>query len=200
MKNPLMAVLATVVTLTLTQPANAQSVGDGYLGGSIVQTTVDDYCDSGATVTVTNCSDDDTSVKLYGGYNLHKNFAVEGGYIDFGEVKGTGTLTSGFSSPVKSSAKSFFFAGIGKIHIHPKANLFGKFGLHRWDAEVETNLVDIDDDDVDLFYGIGGEVALFPNQNIKLRLEYEMFELENFISSGTDADLKSLSLGIIYTF
>lgn len=58
------------------------------------------------------------------------------------------------------------------------------------------------------FGGIGGEVAPFSNKKIKLRMEYEMFELENFydtddlfqLTDDLDTDLEFLSIGITYTF
>jgi len=205
MKNLFMAAFIVAFTLTL-QPANAQDdVGRWYLGGGIGQIKLDDYCNSSATITVTNCSGTDTGVKLYGGYNFHKNFAMEGGVIDFGELKATATRTDDQRSlPVRTSGNSFFAAGMGKIHVHPKATLFGKAGVHRWDVEVKTDItgidVGVDDDGVDFFYGIGGEVAPFPNEKIKLRAEYEIFRVENFRDSGADSDFEFLSLGLTYTF
>lgn len=102
--------------------------------------------------------------------------------------------------------QSLFIAGLGKIDVHPKATLFGKVGLHRWDIAVET--VDLrdgfgisnDDDGVDWLYGIGGEVAPFTNERIKLRAEYEMFTAQETFNDGWDFDFEFLSIGIIYAF
>lgn len=209
-----MAAFAVAFTFAL-QSANAQDdVGRWYVGGSIGKSkfsgiALDDFCDS--VFEATKCSDKDTSVKFYGGYTPHKNFSVEGGFIEFGQAKiiyGSGQ----FTVTVESGVKSFFLAGMGKIRVHPEAILFGKFGLHQWqwDLGLDQGDVDLDleDDGVDLFYGIGGEVAPFSNKKIKLRMEYEMFELENFYDThdlvelidDIDTDLEFLSIGVTYTF
>jgi len=216
-----MAAFAVALTFAL-QSANAQDdVGRFYLGGSIGQTKIDDdFCDV-LIRPKPNCDNKDTSAKLYGGYNIHKNFAVEIGYIDFGEyqmnlsIEDRGTYSfSRTRLTLKQSINSFFFAGIGKINVHPKITLFGKIGLHRWNTHTEwvfTNFgmwnglgivhnwydnqgSTVDSKDTDYFYGIGGEVAPFSNQKIKLRMEYEMFEFDG------NRYLDFLSLGVTYTF
>jgi len=204
---PLAVVLFVVAAFSLVpHPANAQEyVGQRYFGVSIGQAKLEyDSCDEGPAWTWTNCPDKDTGIKLYAGHNLHKNFAVEVGFIDFGEFKPVLVYNGTDRALVKVSGKSLFIAGMGKVHVHPKAALFGKVGLHRWDIEVEAEEfgsgIDIDDDGVDLFYGIGGEVAPFSNAKIKLRAGYEMFTAEDFNNSGNDIDLEFLSLGIVYAF
>ncbi|MDD9884997.1 MAG: porin family protein [Gammaproteobacteria bacterium] len=214
MKNPLMAALATVVTLTLTQPANAQSVGDGYVGFSIGQTELDDACDGNAIVTVTSCDDEDTGLAIYAGYNFHENFAVEGGYIDFGEST-TDVVVNSTSATTKNELWSLYGAGVGKINVSERVTLFGKIGFHRWEADVKlssANSISFDDDGFDLFYGVGGQVSM-PGDKLKIRLEYQIFEVEdpydgevfslgssNYQFDGSSNDVNFLSLGITYTF
>lgn len=76
--------------------------------------------------------------------------------------------------------------------------------MHRWDIEAEVFqegffVGDVNDDGVDLFYGIGGEVTPFTNERIKLRMEYEMFTAQEF-NGGWDFDFEFLNIGIIYAF
>jgi len=207
------AVLFSIAAFSLApHPANAQEyAGQRYFSVSIGQAKAGyASCDEGPTLTWTNCPDKDIGIKLYAGHNLHKNFAVEGGFIDFGEFKSkfafddNGRINRGL---IKISGNSLFVAGMGKVHVHPKAFVFGRIGLHRWDVEigiVEDGIFapvrDVDDDGVDLFYGIGGEVAPFSNEKIKLRVEYEMFTAEDFNNSGSDFDLEFISVGIVYAF
>ena len=211
----LVALLFSIAAFSLApHPANAQEyAGQRYFGVSIGQTKDDpDYCDDDSIATWTNCPDKDTGVKFYVGHNLHKNFAVEAGFIDFGEFKpkfafdDRGRINRGL---IKISGNSLFVAGMGKVHVHPKANLFGKIGLHRWDIETGIGWEepgrwppqpDVDDDGVDLFYGIGGEVAPFSNEKVKLRVEYEMFTADDFNNSGSDIDFEFISVGVIYAF
>jgi len=215
MKNLFMATFVVAFTFTLSQPAGAQDdVGRWYIGGSIGQTKVDDYCDSSAIVTVRNCSDTDTGLAIYGGYNLHENFAVEGGYIDFGEVTATFRINSA-DAINKDELWSLFGAGVGKINVGERVTLFGKAGLHRWTADktlTNANPMGFDDDGVDLFYGIGGQVSL-PGDKFKIRLEYQIFKVgdpyEGEVFSiggsayefvGNSTDVKLLSIGLTYTF
>lgn len=123
MKTLLMAALVAALSLA-SHSANAQEyAGQRYLGFNIGQTKVD-YCDSSSTTTLTNCSDKDTSIKLYVGHNLQKNFAVEAGFIDFGEFKLPNYTFFAFgnkdSLSVKSSGNSLFVAGMGKSMSIPK--------------------------------------------------------------------------------
>ncbi|MDD9800685.1 MAG: outer membrane beta-barrel protein [Gammaproteobacteria bacterium] len=221
MKNLFMAAFVVAFTFAL-QPANAQDdVGRWYLGGGIGQSEEDDYCDGSSTlalgsgrITVTNCDGKDTGVKLYGGYHFHENFSVEGGYADFGETKGGGIIDGTFQTStgsrtfnndpftVKEEASSLFGAVVGRINVRPKVTLLGKIGVHRWDYELTPGgaaTIPSSDNGVDLFYGIGGEVAPFPNEKIKLRAEYEMFKLDD-VNDTADGDISLLSLGLTYTF
>lgn len=207
-----MAVLATVATFILTQPTSAQNdVGRWYLGGGIGQAEVDDFCDGSDTrLTLTTCDGKDTGIKLYGGYHFHENFSVEGGYADFGERKANGTVNGNINGrtfnndpfTTEQEYSSLFGAVVGRINIQPKVTLLGKIGIHRWDWKLTPGgaaTVSRSDDGVDFFYGIGGEVAPFPNGRIKLRAEYEMFKLNDVIDV-VDEDVKFLSLGLTYTF
>src|ERR1700741_5371283 len=56
-----------------------------YVGATIGQTKVKDFC-SGTSVPGVTCEDTDTSFRILGGYQFNKNFAVELGYHQLGEV------------------------------------------------------------------------------------------------------------------
>jgi len=221
MKTQLMAAAAVALTLTA-QPATAQNIdGDKYIGFSIGQTELDDACDGNAIVTVTSCDDEDTGFAIYGGYDFHENFGVEGGYIDFGksssdlDVASTDPNVASIFVATKSELWSLYGAGVGKINVSERVTLFGKIGLHRWEADAKlssANSISFDDDGIDLFYGIGAQVSL-PGDKFNIRLEYQIFEVEDpyedetftlgssayqFDSSSNDVSF--LSLGITYTF
>src|SRR5437773_9248497 len=76
----------------------AQQSKPWYGGLSIGQTTVkiDDNALPivGATATSLSKNETDTGFKAYVGYRLHQNFAVEGGYTDFGKISATRTMTA----------------------------------------------------------------------------------------------------------
>jgi len=70
----------------------------------------------------------------------------------------------------------------------------------------------VEDNGIGLLYGVGGQVTL-PNDKIKLVLEYQIFKLKDvykgqtvriggnlYGTSGSDADIKQLRVGFLYTF
>lgn len=126
---------------------------------------------------------DDTSFKLFGGYQLNSLVAVEGYYTKLddkqnvlvGELKGEGTAfgVSAKFTPVRGS----------------KIIPFGKIGVNKLDAEVKLNGVEIaDGDETELSLGIGLETQV--TKNIALRAEYERF----------DKDFTMLSAGVAVNF
>lgn len=70
----------------------------GFIGVSIGQVKVDvsasDFNDG--SLISQDLDDTDTAWKLFGGYRFNKNFAIEGGFADGGEVKFDGVSTGGF--------------------------------------------------------------------------------------------------------
>lgn len=60
-----------------------------YVGGSIGRTTQDETTTNGLaaqglTITSMDADDRDRGYKVFGGYQLNRNFAIEGGYFDLG--------------------------------------------------------------------------------------------------------------------
>ncbi len=76
-----------------------------YVGGAVGQGMVQ-FSDSFLSINTsapTSFSKDetDTAWKLFGGYRIHRNIGVEGGYTDFGKFSATrSTLTGGASATV----------------------------------------------------------------------------------------------------
>jgi len=211
-----MALAVAAVTFLLMPVAVAQDgAGTWYVGFSIDNVQVDGYCDSR-----TACDDETTGETIYGGYNLHENFAVEIGSGGLGEPEDTTvydtTNFGDFTLAQKHELKTFYGAVVGKINVNERFSLFGKAGVHRWDVEsglTINNSTTIQDDGVDLFYGIGGQVSLSPGNEWKVVAGYQIFKLSDAYkgqvvtldripigSAGTDRDIKQLSLGLTYTF
>jgi len=209
--------VAAAVAFTFAQSAGAQdAVGSKYWGASIGQSELDDYCDG-----VAICDGEDTGLAVYGGYNFHENFAAEYGFAYLGETTRTGRAltTSGDRTPEFTQTDdvgSLFGVGVGKINVNERVALFGKAGLHYWNAESTFTSSSgshvIEDNGIGLLYGVGGQVTL-PNDKIKLVLEYQIFKLKDvykgqtvriggslYGTSGSDADIKQLRVGFLYTF
>lgn len=109
--------------------------------------------------------DDDTAYKIFGGWQMNKNFAVEGAYIDLGDFK---------SNISKESADGFQATAVGIAPLGEAFRVFGKAGLF---ANGGT----------DLTYGVGFEWG----RNIGVRAEWEVF---TDIAGSADVDMISVSV------
>src|SRR5207237_4472332 len=102
----------------LALPAAAQmSMSSGYVGGSIGQSKFKADCGP------FSCDKNDTSFRLFGGYQFTRNIAAELGYADLGKLK---ISSGGTTGELKASAWD-----LSGIFSWPIANQFGGFGRLR---------------------------------------------------------------------
>jgi OOP family OmpA-OmpF porin len=153
------ATLGLLAAMVMT-PASAET--GFYFGGSLGNATFD------GTAPGTNVSidDDDTAYKLYGGFRVLSFLAVEGGYVNFGELGGaTGTV----------ELDGWDAFGVVNLPLGP-VNVFAKLGGIAWQSDFSNAVSSADDSDFDLAYGVG---AAFRMGMFGLRAEYEIFETGN---------------------
>lgn len=178
----LLVLIFTIVFLSISSSAMAGKDSGFYIGGSIGQTSLD--------VEEFNFDDTDNGYKLFAGYNFGLvpmfDIAVEGSYVDFGEVSETAVPLVG---DVNASLTGYDLFGVAAYNIGP-VGIFGKVGYVWWDGEISTDLGNFDDSSNDMAYGIG---LRFQIRSIAVRAEYEIFDIE-----GVDVDL--ISVGVSYTF
>jgi OmpA-OmpF porin, OOP family len=192
-KNLTVATAIGIASLAAPQ-AMAQAMPDRgwYVGGSFGQTTADEWCTGAPGVTITSCEDTDTGWKLFGGYRINRNFAVEGSYIDFGTFTGTATV-GGSSANVSADATAWGIAAVGIFPVGNQFELFGKLGFVRGESEARVTIggtsVDLGDEGTELHYGIGAIYNL--TRNFGIRAEWE---------NVNDAELRLLSIGVQYKF
>jgi OOP family OmpA-OmpF porin len=139
------------------------------------------------------------SGKIYGGYQLNKNFAVEGGYTDFGDSSYNYSVGAA-SGRIDSKSHAFYVAGKGSVPINQQLSVFGKLGVAYNKNEVHgTGLAAPyaagDNNRSNLYASVGGEYAL--NEKVSLSLEYEHYG-KNAIEQGRKKD--AVSLGARYNF
>jgi OOP family OmpA-OmpF porin len=181
----LLFLTSTVVFLFGVQPSFAKDSG-GYVGGSIGITSID-LCGDLFAVGATSCDDEDTGLKVFGGYKFNPNFAVEGGWADFGEISASvGTAT------VTAESDALFISALGAIPLGKRASIFGKIGLFFWDATIAgTGIAPISDDGSDIMFGAGFGFD-FTSQ-FAMRAEWEVYDLDG-------DDISMLSVGVQFTF
>jgi OmpA-OmpF porin, OOP family len=130
---------------------------------------------------------------------LNKNFAVEGGYTDFGSSDYNYSVGSA-AGHIDSKSHAFYLAGKGSMPINQQLSVFGKLGVAYNKNEVHgTGLAAPyavgDGNRTNLYASVGGEYAL--NEKVSLSLEYEHYG-KNGIDQGRKKG--AVSLGARYNF
>lgn len=178
---------SAALLLSLTSPVWAGSDSGLYIGGSVGSAATDvSYSDP--SIGDINYDDDDSSYKVFFGYNFGVipllNLAIEGSYVDLGAVTGS---VSG--NTVETSHTAYDAFGLVGLNLGP-FELFGKAGMAAWDSEAKVQSTTTDDSGTDPVYGLGAQFQL---GSAALRAEFEFFDLEN-------ADIGLFSVGASYTF
>ncbi|MCK4586800.1 MAG: outer membrane beta-barrel protein [Gammaproteobacteria bacterium] len=147
-----------------------------------------------AGISLGNASPEDSAFdsavgwKLFGGYEVNNNLAIEGGYTSFGEMDGPTIF--GFSTSVEPTG--FELAAIGSYPINDQFSFFGKLGFLAWDFKVNIDGLGSDSTTgTDIFFGLGGKYNL--SNNLDLRATWERYTVE-----GDNIDL--LSASVVYSF
>lgn len=161
------ATLSFAVLLLLGSGAAGADSGF-YAGGGAGRSSVD----------VGAYDDEDSTFSLFGGYQFTANFALEGGYLDLGEIE------SG-ANGANLDADSFHLVAVGMLPLSDAFALYAKAGVHRWNAETALPVLDGNDSGSDPTYGVGAQYRF--NERFSLRLDLSRFELDE-----VDADVAQL--------
>lgn len=147
----------------------------------------------------------DTAYKLQVGYQLSRNFALEGGYVDLGKTSYSASFTGGTAN-ADVKAHGWNIAAVGIIPLSDVVSVFGKVGAI--DATVKFNVsasgpggtagASGDSTDWSGVWGIGASYAI--NKQLAVRVEYEQFnDLGNEEKTGK-GDVNLASAGIVFKF
>ena len=116
----------------------AQDTSGWYGGASVGRTnvTIDDaritsgLAAGGFKVNSISDRDRDTGYKLFGGYQLNRNFAVEGGYFDLGKFGYTANTTPAGTLSVDMRVKGLNLDLVGSLPLSERFSAFGRVGLN----------------------------------------------------------------------
>jgi OOP family OmpA-OmpF porin len=166
-----------VLAVAMSGPAFA----GGYLGAGIGQASTD-ICDELFALGATSCDEEDTGFKFFGGYEMNQNIAIEGSYMDYGELDASDGSTS-----VNADVTALALSVKGMIPLNENFSIFAKLGAAFWEADASaTGFGSIDEDGTDLIYGLGAEIAI--NKTFGVLGEWEQLDAD-----GEDVDLLSIS-------
>src|ERR1700694_1982163 len=163
-----------VLGLVLT---NAAFASDFYAGGSVGQSSAKlsnrDF--TTPTVQTTSTHTDGAALKLFGGYDLSKYFAIEGGFTRMGKPNfTTRDSTTGANAGRSFVAHSWNIAGKATLPLPYGFSLFGKLRATRnylKDYFTPSGMLEVHDSRTGALYGAGVGYSL--SKNLSLRAEYE---------------------------
>ncbi len=189
-------------TAAVTQAAGPWYVGAGGGWTSTNADAVDMHPNLVAehAPTSTNVDDNDTGWKVFVGFQVNPNIAIEGSYTDLGmftldadiTLPGVGTLSDTLEP------EAWCLSGVGTLPVQNNFSINGRLGVCRWDdnfsgshtvAAVVTPEPEFSEG-TDLLIGLGGSYE-FAN-NLSVRAEWERYF--NVIHDIEDVDFYSVSV------
>jgi OmpA-OmpF porin, OOP family len=205
------AALVAGSTAALAQQTNKPWYGGVSIGQSKVKIEDNAFgTPAGFTTAGTSKDETDTGYKIFVGYRFNQNFAVEGGWTDFGKFN----VSQRFTVPAGSSVNASFKASgvhVDAVGIWPLQNNFSLFGkVGGIYTEMKTSLstsggiafvpgvnTSPKKSELNLKLGLGAQYDI--NQSIGVRAEWERASKVGDSSTG-EADIDLLSVGLVYRF
>jgi OOP family OmpA-OmpF porin len=183
-----------------------------YMGANIGQSTADidndritgNLLDGGFSEIMINNDDRDTGYKLFGGYQLNRNFALEGGYFDLGEFSYTATTMPAGTLDGHMKLRGINLDLLGFIPFSEKFSAFGRVGANYAEAKdhfsgmgaVNVLSPRADERDTNLKLGAGVQYAF--TDALAMRIEAERYRINDAVGNKGDIDL--VSVGLVYRF
>jgi OOP family OmpA-OmpF porin len=203
----------TLLALAISVGSLAMADDAGWYVGANVgasRATIDDARITsgllGSGLTAASIADDNRSngYKLFGGYRLNRNIAVEGGYFDLGDFgfKATTVPAGTLNGNIKFRGLNLDL--VGTLPITEKFSVFGRIGANyaqARDSFSATGMVNVLNSnpskrETNLKVGLGVEYAF--NDALSMRGELERYRINDAVGNKGDIDL--LSVGLVYRF
>lgn len=156
-----------IVLMLMVGVGAAQAAAGPYAGAGVGNSSISDDSSSPPL----NFDESDTGYKVFGGFRS-MFLGIELGYVDFGTPEGS--AGGGFDAKVEASGWDLM--AIGTIPLGKRFEIFGKYGLIKWDTKITINN-GISDSDSGNDTMWGGGVAFRFGGHLAARLEYENFDV-----------------------
>lgn len=142
--------------------------------------------------------------KLYGGYQLNRNFAIEGGYFDLGKFGYTATTVPAGTLTGDIKVKGLNLDLVGIVPLTEKFSAFGRAGVNYAQARdtfSSTGAVRVTNpnpskNEANFKLGLGVQYAF--TDALAVRAEAERYRINDAIGNKGHIDL--VSVGLIYRF
>ena len=203
-----LAVFATCTgSLVLAQDASGWygGVSAGRTGATIDDARITSgLAAGGLTTNSISDRDRDNGYKVFGGYQINRNFAVEGGYFDLGKFGYTANTTPAGTLSGDMRVKGLNLDLVGSLPFSERFSAFGKVGLnyaHTKDNFSSTGAVVVTNANpsasgLNYKFGVGLQYAL--SEAWSLRGELERYRVKDGIGNRGHIDMASI--GLVYRF
>lgn len=184
-----------------------------YIGGNLGQSraNIDDERITskllGSGLASVSIADDNrhTSYKLFGGYQLNRNLALEAGYFNLGQFGYTATTVPAGTLTGKIKLKGLNFDVVGSMPVSEKFSVLGRVGLNYAQAKddfTSTGAVPAPTTPSPgksaLNYKAGMGLQYNLGKSLGLRAEAERYRIDDAV--GNKGDINMFSLGLVYRF
>lgn len=156
-----------------------------YVGGAIGSAELDDRFD--------DFEFDSTSVafRIFAGWRFNEHFAVEAGYLDFGDFEQDFDIL-GNIVPASVSANGFTAGVNGALPLSERFSLTGRAGMLFWNGTATlSGILQASPDDVNPFFGAGARYQF--TERVAATADFTHYDLE-------DTDSSMLAAGIEISF
>jgi len=204
-----MKLLAAAFALLLASTAWSQEEIGFYIGANFGATRADsgdaasdlrnELVASGFSSAQASIDESSTGYKIFAGYQVNRNFALEGYYAHLGEYD----LSASTTGPVVSASgelevKGFGIDLVGILPFNSALSGLARIGMFLWDTDSSVRATgpggtasgSDSDDGTDLKFGIGLEWKFSPKLRLRGELEYYSF----------DDAITMVSVGLLYRF
>ena len=204
--------LGLLAAAVIVSPVASAADSYGYIGGNVGLSKghfdeaqmATQVMAPGNSVTSINSDIRDIGGKLFGGYQFHRNFALEAGYFDLGKFNFTaGTIPPGtLSGSMKVTGVNLDL--VGSLPITEQFAAFGRIGANyakTKDAFSRTGagiLVNANPSDRELNHKFGVGLQYKFTEFFGVRAEAERYRVGNGIGGKANVDL--FSVGLVYLF
>ncbi|MET3108623.1 OOP family OmpA-OmpF porin [Oxalobacteraceae bacterium GrIS 2.11] len=195
-----------------TDSSNSQNSAAWYMGANIGQSKAkidnnsihDVLIYDGATSVSISDDNRDTGYKVYGGYQINDNFAIEAGFFDLGKFSYLATTVPAGTVNGDIRLKGLNLDLLGFIPLTENFSVFGRVGMNYAQARDNfsaSGIVAITDPNpskrsLNYKFGLGLQYRL--TQALAIRLEAERNRVDDAIGNKGDVDL--YSVGLTYRF
>ncbi|MBC3884575.1 outer membrane beta-barrel protein [Undibacterium griseum] len=190
----ILAGLMAVAMVSGSAFAQVAQVPQVYMGATVGKGQWSDDCKN-----VVSCSTNSDTYKVFGGYNIDKNFAVEASYFSLGTISANSSA-GGVNATSEVKGKGFELAGLYKHEFTQQLSGFAKLGIASIKAEGSGSVAGVgvsngSTTSTQPVFGLGATYQL--TKELALRGEFETRKIK---FNGDKEAVNNVSVGLQYSF